>query len=165
MTAEEVDRREKDSFLQWRREIAALEQAETGRKVTPFEKNIEVWRQLWRVLERCDLVVQIVDARNPLLYFTTDLVRYAAELRPPKPMLIIVNKSDLLTDHQRLEWAREFERRGIKALFYSAHWEQEKIDAAAQEEAQSGAESEAETLDMEDMHRLADGEGVIVWCV
>ena len=27
--------------------------------LTPFEKNIEVWRQLWRVLERSDIVVQV----------------------------------------------------------------------------------------------------------
>lgn len=26
--------------------------------LTPFEKNLEVWRQLWRVLERSDIVVQ-----------------------------------------------------------------------------------------------------------
>jgi hypothetical protein len=24
--------------------------------LTPFEKNLDIWRQLWRVLERCDLV-------------------------------------------------------------------------------------------------------------
>jgi hypothetical protein len=35
--------------------------------LTPFEKNIEVWRQLWRVVERSDLVVQIVDGRNPMV--------------------------------------------------------------------------------------------------
>ena len=36
--------------------------------MTPFEKNLEVWRQLWRVVERSKVVVQIVDARNPLLF-------------------------------------------------------------------------------------------------
>lgn len=68
MTADEVDRQEKDAFLVWRREIALLEQSNENKKVTPFEKNLEVWRQLWRVLERSDLICQIVDARNPLLY-------------------------------------------------------------------------------------------------
>ena len=67
MTADEVDRREKNEFLNWRRYIAALED-KSILKVTPFEKNLEVWRQLWRVLERSDMAVQIVDARNPLLY-------------------------------------------------------------------------------------------------
>lgn len=27
--------------------------------LTPFERNLEVWRQLWRVLERSDIVVQV----------------------------------------------------------------------------------------------------------
>lgn len=36
--------------------------------VAPFEKNLEVWRQLWRVIEKSDLIVQIVDCRNPLLF-------------------------------------------------------------------------------------------------
>ena len=27
--------------------------------LTPFEKNLEVWRQLWRVLERSDVIVQV----------------------------------------------------------------------------------------------------------
>lgn len=42
-------------------------------RMTPFEKNLEVWRQLWRVVERSDVVVQVVDARQPLLYRCEDL--------------------------------------------------------------------------------------------
>jgi ribosome biogenesis GTPase A len=45
-----------------------LEESEARMSVTPFEKNLEVWKQLWRVVERSDLLIQIVDARNPLLY-------------------------------------------------------------------------------------------------
>jgi ribosome biogenesis GTPase A len=41
--------------------------------LTPFEKNLDIWRQLWRVLERCDLVVMVVDARNPLFHQCPDL--------------------------------------------------------------------------------------------
>jgi large subunit GTPase 1 len=40
----------------------------TNLQVTPFEKNLEVWRQLWRVVERSDVVSQVIDARNPDLY-------------------------------------------------------------------------------------------------
>lgn len=36
--------------------------------MTPFEKNIEVWKQLWRVVERANILIQIVDARDPLFY-------------------------------------------------------------------------------------------------
>ena len=33
-------------------------------------QNLEVWRQLWRVLERSDVVVQVVDARDPMRYWS-----------------------------------------------------------------------------------------------
>ena len=48
--------------------LCRLEDSEKSLTVTPFEKNIEVWKQLWRVVERSDLLIQIVDARNPLLF-------------------------------------------------------------------------------------------------
>lgn len=98
--------------------------------LTPFERNIEVWRQLWRVLERSNLVVQIVDARNPLRFRCEDLERYIREIEGPegekgsgpgrrKPLLLI-NKADLLTREQRKLWAAYFEREGIDFAFYSA---------------------------------------------
>jgi hypothetical protein len=44
----------------WRRELAKLEEELLiDRTMTPFEKNIEVWRQLWRVIEKSDIVVQV----------------------------------------------------------------------------------------------------------
>ena len=127
MTAADVDRSEKNSFLAWRRDIATMEQAHNELKVTPFEKNIEVWRQLWRVVERSDFLVQIVDARNPLLYYTNDLFKYAKE--NGKQMMLLVNKADFLTDYQRVVWAKHFDSVNIKFAFYSAQTQQERIDA------------------------------------
>ena len=60
MTAEDVDAQERAYFVQWRRELARLEEEEKL-VLTPFEKNLEVWRQLWRVLERSHIVVQVQD--------------------------------------------------------------------------------------------------------
>lgn len=68
MTADDLDRNEKNAFLQWRRDIALMEASNESKKVTPYEKNLDVWRQLWRVVEKSDFGIQIVDARNPLLY-------------------------------------------------------------------------------------------------
>ena len=42
---------ERDGFLEWRRSLAKLEENERL-VLTPFERNIEFWRQLWRVVER-----------------------------------------------------------------------------------------------------------------
>mmetsp|Transcript_22684 Transcript_22684/g.32008 ORF Transcript_22684/g.32008 Transcript_22684/m.32008 type:complete len:759 (-) Transcript_22684:100-2376(-) len=145
-TAEELDKMEKDSFLEWRRSIAEMEEkvmsiskhtntnlGGNGGAVTPFEKNIEVWRQLWRVLERSQLVVQIVDARNPSFYLSSDLRTYA-EKELGKPMLVVVNKSDYLSESQRGIWHKHFIEIGVKHLFFSAHSEQEKLDQSAKAE-------------------------------
>jgi large subunit GTPase 1 len=78
-----------------------MEESASNRMITPFEKNLEVWRQLWRVIERSDVVVQIVDARNPLLYRSIDLEAYVREASPHKRSVLIVNKADFLSIQAR----------------------------------------------------------------
>jgi large subunit GTPase 1 len=118
-TPEELDRMERDSLLEWRRGLAEL-QENNDLLMTPFERNLEVWRQLWRVIERSDLVVQIVDARNPLLFRSEDLERYVKHVGERKNNLLLVNKADMLTMEQRQAWAGYFEDAGIAYKFFSA---------------------------------------------
>ena len=47
------------------------------------------------------MVVQIVDARNPLLFRSDDLVKYVKEVGSEKQNFVLMNKSDLLTEEQR----------------------------------------------------------------
>ncbi|KAB7496898.1 Large subunit GTPase 1-like protein [Armadillidium nasatum] len=119
MDAEELDASEKESFLQWRRALALL-QEEDGIVITPYEKNLQFWRQLWRVIERSDVVVQIVDARNPLLFLCNDLIKYVKEVDVNKENLLLVNKADFLTQQQREIWASYFKNSNINAVFFSA---------------------------------------------
>ncbi|KAG0467748.1 hypothetical protein HPP92_017076 [Vanilla planifolia] len=72
MSAEELDVAEKQAFLSWRRSLASLEENE-NLVLTPFEKNLDIWRQLWRVLERSDLLVMVV-LMPGILCFTTVLI-------------------------------------------------------------------------------------------
>lgn len=127
-TPEQLDRMERDSLLEWRRGLAEL-QENNDLLMTPFERNLEVWRQLWRVIERSDLVVQIVDARNPLLFRSEDLERYVKHVNPRKENLLLVNKADMLTLEQRHTWADYFEAAGIKYKFFSAHLAREMNEA------------------------------------
>lgn len=60
-TPEELDRIEKNAFLQWRRQLAQITEQEPSITLTPYEKNLEVWRQLWRVLERSQILVQVMN--------------------------------------------------------------------------------------------------------
>jgi large subunit GTPase 1 len=64
------------------------------------------------VLERSQLVVQIVDARNPLRFRCEDLESYVHDVegvegeqgtgRGLRRSLLLINKADLLTSKQRL---------------------------------------------------------------
>ncbi|VDM76046.1 unnamed protein product [Strongylus vulgaris] len=79
-----------------------------------------MWRELWRVVERSDVVVQIVDARNPLLFRSKDLDAYVKEVDAAKQTLLLVNKADLLEKYHLEEWAKYFTENNIKAVFWSA---------------------------------------------
>jgi hypothetical protein len=50
MDADELHQKERDAFLDWRRNLSQVESRDNI-SMTPFEKNLNVWRQLWRVVE------------------------------------------------------------------------------------------------------------------
>ncbi|KAF8549042.1 P-loop containing nucleoside triphosphate hydrolase protein [Imleria badia] len=152
ITTAQLDRQEKDAFLEWRRGLAQyVLQEEEQFLLTPFERNIEVWRQLWRVLERSHLVVQIVDARNPLRFRCEDLESYVQDVEGAegeagtgkglRKSLLLINKADLLTATQRRIWADYFDEQGIRSAFFSATnaaaLQQARRDSLAQREAES----------------------------
>ena len=136
-TPQELDKKERASLLDWRRGLAELQEKD-DLLMTPFERNLEVWRQLWRVIERSDLVVQIVDARNPLLFRSEDLEQYVKEVNPKKDNLLLVNKADMMTLSQREAWADYFENGGINYKFFSASLAKAQNEAMELEESTDG---------------------------
>ncbi|XP_022141967.1 GTPase LSG1-2 [Momordica charantia] len=118
MSPEELDDNERQSFLTWRRSLARLEENE-NLVLTPFEKNLDIWRQLWRVVERCDLLVMVVDARDPLFYRCPDLEAYAREVDEHKRTLLLVNKADLIPYSVRKKWSEFFGLHEILYVFWS----------------------------------------------
>uniref|UniRef100_A0A671RCJ9 Large subunit GTPase 1 homolog n=1 Tax=Sinocyclocheilus anshuiensis TaxID=1608454 RepID=A0A671RCJ9_9TELE len=154
---EVLQQNERDSFLIWRRELARLEE-EQKLILTPFERNLDFWRQLWRVIERSDVVVQIVDARNPLLFRCLDLEKYVKEASVHEVNMLLLNKADLLTREQRRAWARYFQKEGIRAVFWSALAEAQRLEAEEKgeelmdQEDQSDTEQEATSKNVTDLH-------------
>ena len=116
---QELEAAELEIFYSWRRVLQNLTEGK-DLLLTPFERNIEVWRQLWRVIERSDLIVQIVDARNPLFFRSEDLVAYVKEVDPEKNNLLLINKADMMTVAQRKTWAEHLKTAGIEFRWFSA---------------------------------------------
>lgn len=137
-TREELDALERESFLNWRRGLAEL-QEHNDLLLTPFERNLEVWRQLWRVIERSDLIVQIVDARNPLMFRSEDLEQYVKDVDPRKENLLLINKADMMTYKQRKAWANYLKGAKVAYRFFSAQLAKEKNEA---QEEDSDSEDE-----------------------
>lgn len=161
--------------MEWRRSLAQLQEAE-GILLTPYEKNLQFWRQLWRVVERSDVVVQIVDARNPLLFRCEDLEKYVKEVSENKMNLILVNKADFLSEHQRKCWAKYFSSLDVRVVFFSAHLAAENNDEEEsegqsdseiirdknKEETDSDDEKIEENIDVEVMkHNITDLEAAV----
>lgn len=142
-SADELLARERESFLQWRKTLAYL-QEEEQLILTPYEKNLEFWRQLWRVIERSDVIVQIVDARNPLLFHCQDLKDYIKEIDPNKISVVLINKADFLSYKQRKDWAIYFGSQGVKVAFWSALQEMERQEQSSRLERNAEKENDLE---------------------
>ncbi len=104
-----------------------------------------------------DVIVQIVDARNPLLFRCEDLESYVLEVDANKTNVLLVNKADYLTEKQRLAWLEYFETLNVKVIFWSAKManDAEKLNATDTISENSQAKSN-ETIDEDDEEDEAD---------
>ncbi|GAA5896878.1 hypothetical protein JCM6882_005056 [Rhodosporidiobolus microsporus] len=86
---------------------------ESGPSGSPsfFERNLQVWRQLWRTVERSDIILVLVDVRFPLLHYPPSLQSYLHTLKPPKPVILVLTKTDLVPAWQAQAWKAWFEER------------------------------------------------------
>ncbi|CAL1681350.1 unnamed protein product [Lasius platythorax] len=157
VSAHELQTREKEAFLEWRRHLAALQEVE-GLMLTPYEKNLEFWRQLWRVVERSDVIVQIADARNPLLFRCEDLERYVKEIDPEKLNMILLNKADFLTDEQRQAWAKYFTDLNVRVAFFSATLAAERQMIPEEDEDEARSTDKDERVHSEDENKNSGDE-------
>lgn len=64
-----------------------------------YERNLEVWRQLWRVVEKSDILVIVCDARYPILPLTL-----FSDQPKDKKLILAFMKCDLVSDVFVNEW-------------------------------------------------------------
>ncbi len=128
MSKRDVEAREAQYFAEWTAKIHALDEQ---LDITPFEHNLEVWRQLWRVCEFSDAIVLVADVRYPTFHIPPSLVRalrpdggnakidddLAGETtRSVLPTLVIVlNKVDLVSEAHVRAWTAHLRQRAVTA--------------------------------------------------
>ncbi|KAG5502183.1 hypothetical protein GH5_05135 [Leishmania sp. Ghana 2012 LV757] len=76
-----------------------------GLEVSSYERNLEVWQQLWRTVEQSDILVVVADARYPIIHAHLGLLTYIAK-EQRKPCVFVLNKEDLVPASTLRCWQR-----------------------------------------------------------
>ncbi len=78
----------------------------------------EAWRRVRRVVEDSDVVVEVLDARDPAATRNSDVEKLARSLG--KRLMAAINKADLVPLEIGLKWKRWLESQGVPSVFLSA---------------------------------------------
>lgn len=71
-----------------------------------FERNVEVYRQLWRVMERSDVLLVLLDSRCPLLHLPPSLAQYLQRYASMRTILVLTKKD--LTGREVADFWKEW---------------------------------------------------------
>ncbi|KAH7927290.1 P-loop containing nucleoside triphosphate hydrolase protein [Leucogyrophana mollusca] len=74
------------------------------RAPTHFERNLDVWRQFWRVTEISQILLCLLDSRCPPLHFPPSLASYLAT-RPAK-IILVLTKVDIAGPARSAAWTK-----------------------------------------------------------
>lgn len=117
-TPEELHAMEESYFAQYLKDIYQHARVQF---ISPFEHNLEVWRQLWRVLEKSQVIMLVADIRDPLLHIPTAFVEYIT-VTLELPLVIVLSKCDLVSDEHANRWKQYLELKwpvGVRVVINS----------------------------------------------
>lgn len=140
--------RERKAFAKWARRVKEKMVAKGGYPPA-FEQNLEVWRQLWRAMERADVICCVLDARNPMLHFPAALYAHATRVHK-KPLICALNKIDRVPREAAEKW-RKCLLEGLPGLDEVIGFIAVEQDEDGMREEEEGEEEEEEELDEEEL--------------
>lgn len=96
---------------------------------TLYERNLEVYRQLWRVVERSDIISVLLDVRCPLLHLPHSLKEYLMRFAKLKTILVLT-KCDLVHEGIVESWKKylEHENPTWKVVVTESYIRQERLE-------------------------------------
>lgn len=103
LSPEDLEIQERNYFEQYLKDIYAKYPLE---ELNYFEHNLEVWRQLWRTIEKADIILMVIDARFPILHFSQSLYEHVTSCG--KTVVLCLNKIDLIPPTVVSEWIEYF---------------------------------------------------------
>ncbi|CAH0404078.1 unnamed protein product [Chilo suppressalis] len=118
ITPAQLDAQEQRYFKNY---VDQLQSSEHWKDVSYFELNLETWRQLWRVLEMCDILLLIVDVRYAPMMFPPSLYNYVVK-EQNKSMILVLNKIDLVPASVVAAWHEYFTNTcpGLRVVYFTS---------------------------------------------
>ncbi|KAG0243735.1 hypothetical protein B0O80DRAFT_529213 [Mortierella sp. GBAus27b] len=107
MSREQVEANESKMFGEW---MDSIYNRYPSEELSYFEHNLDVWRQLWRVLEISDIIMIIVDIRHPVIHFPPSLYHYVVNEMKRK-LVVVFNKVDLVATNTLFAWKEYFKEK------------------------------------------------------
>ncbi|MEM2993975.1 MAG: GTPase [Candidatus Nitrosocaldus sp.] len=80
--------------------------------------RIARWDQIKRMIDRVDIVVEVIDAREPEYTRSRRLEEYV--LKKGKALIITLNKCDLVPEHTAKGWEKRFSAEGLTCICTSS---------------------------------------------
>lgn len=90
-----------------------------GARTSPGGIILASWGQVSRLISRCDVVLHVLDIREPIETFSQKLVSIAE--REGRKVVIVLNKCDLVPRNIAEAWKKYFEEKGYPAVYVSAN--------------------------------------------
>jgi ribosome biogenesis GTPase A len=128
MSIEELQANDQQAYEEWIQELR--HDSTNQKKLNLYERNLEVWRQLWRVLEKSNVLIHLADARCPILHLSDQLMKYVLKTLYQKKLIIVLTKSDLVSKERVQEWISYLQERYGKEIPILAHSQGDNVETS-----------------------------------
>eukprot|EP01071_Lankesteria_metandrocarpae_P000910 Lankesteria_metandrocarpae@DN1129_c0_g1_i1.p1 len=83
-----------------------VEKDVVGAEIFKKGTSRRIWKELYKVVDSSDIIVQVIDARDPMGTRCKHLERYLKKDRPHKYMILLCNKCDLVPTWASARWVK-----------------------------------------------------------
>ncbi|KAH9912144.1 P-loop containing nucleoside triphosphate hydrolase protein [Epithele typhae] len=144
---EELEANEEVLFEAWLAETDALlndwtnpsqvdaQAAQMPHAPPSFERNLQVWRQLWRVTEISHIILILLDARCPTLHFPPALADYLSNMPNADSVriVLVLTKVDIAGPERAVAWHHHLRARhpGMRVVQVESYAEQPHAGGAS----------------------------------
>ncbi|KAG6440191.1 NGP1NT (NUC091) domain family protein [Babesia bovis T2Bo] len=108
----------KDTYLQ--RDVPADCSEEASHFIFKKGTSKRIWGELYKVIDCSDVIVQVVDARNPMGTRCHRLETYIRENKQSKVLIILLNKCDLVPTWVTAAWIKHLNRTIPTVAFHAS---------------------------------------------